>query len=124
MSAQRKNKKMLLIITHSDDDPERANLALAFAAAMVSEEIDLAIVFMFKGVLLAKKGVIETISAPNVTPGKDLLSFIMGSDTMLMACTPCALTHGVNEEELLDGCKLISALTVVPEMNDREVITF
>ena len=118
------DKKMMLIITHADDDPERANLALAFAAAMIADDIDLAIVFMFRGILLAKKGVIETIAAPNVTPGKTLLPIIMEGDVKLMACTPCALTHGVNENELLPGCKLISAATVVPEMKEREIITF
>ncbi len=118
------NKKMMLIITHSDDNPERANLALAFTVAMITEEVDLTLVFMFKGVLMSKKGVIETIAAPNVTPGKDLLPIILESDVQLLACTPCALTYGVKEEELLDGCILISAATVIPEMNDREVITF
>lgn len=117
-------KKFLLVITHADDDPERANLALAFAAAMVADDVDLAVVFMFRGVLLAKKGIIETIAAPNVTPGKDLLPIIMEGDVKLLACTPCALTHGVKENELLDGCRLISAATVIPEMASREVITF
>jgi predicted peroxiredoxin len=117
-------KKMMIIITHADDDPERANLALAFVAAMIAEGIDLAVVFMFRGVLLVKQGIIETIATPNVTPGKDLLPIIMEGDVKLMACTPCALTHGVKEDELLDGCRLISAPTVVPEMQEREVVTF
>ena len=118
------DKKMMLIITHADDDTERANLALAFAAAMIAEGIDLAIVFMFRGVVLAKRGVIENIATPNVTPGKTLLPIIMEGDVKLMACTPCALTHGVRKDELLPGCKLVSAATVVPEMQEREVITF
>ncbi len=117
-------KKMLLIITHADDDPERANIALAFASAIISEDVDLAIVFMFKGVLLAKKGYIETIAEPNISSGKDLLPIILESNAKLMACSPCALTHGVKEDELIDGCQMISALTVVPEMVAREVITF
>jgi predicted peroxiredoxin len=117
-------KKYLLIITHAQDNPERANLALAFAAAMIAEEKDIALVFMFDGVYLARKGVMEAIAAPHVTPGKDLLPVIMEGGAKLMACTPCAMQRGVKEDELLEGCKLISAVTVIPEMAQREVITF
>jgi len=117
-------KKMLLIITHAYDDEERANLALAFAATMIAIEIDLAIVFMLKGVLLARKGGIEAIAAQNVTPGKDLLPIILESKIPLMACTPCTLTHGVKEQDLLDNCRLISAVNVVSEMAEREVVSF
>ncbi|GAB4336945.1 MAG: DsrE/DsrF/TusD sulfur relay family protein [Desulfobulbaceae bacterium] len=117
-------KKFLLIITHAQDDPEKANLALAFAAAMIAEEKDVALVFMFDGVNLARKGVIETIAAEHVTPGKDLLPVILEGGAMLMACTPCAMQRGIKEEDLLDACRLISAVTVVPEMARREVITF
>lgn len=117
-------KKILLIITHADDDAERANLALAFAATMIALEIDLAIVFMFKGVLLARKGGIEAIAGQNIAPGRDLLPIILESKTPLMACTPSTLTHGVKEKDLLDGCQLISAIDVVPEMAEREVISF
>jgi len=117
-------KKFLLIITHAQDNPERANLALAFAAAMIAEEKDIALVFMFDGVYLARKGVMEAIAAPHVTPGKDLLPVIMEGGAKLMACTPCAMQRSVMEDELLEGCKLISAATVIPEMAQREVITF
>ena len=37
------DRKMLLIITHAHDDTERANLALALGASMVSEDYDLTI---------------------------------------------------------------------------------
>ena len=50
------SKKMLVIISHSTDEVDRANLALAFVAAMVSEEIDVSLLLMWEGVLLGKKG--------------------------------------------------------------------
>ncbi|MDH3328515.1 MAG: DsrE family protein [Desulfobulbaceae bacterium] len=119
-----KDNKFLLIITHAQDDQERANLALAFAAAMIAEEKDIVLLFMFDGVYLARKGGIESIAADHVTPGKDLLPVIMEGGAKLMACTPCAMQRGIREEELLEGCRLISAATVVPEMAEREVISF
>lgn len=117
-------KKFLIVLTHAADDPERANLGLAFAAAMIAEEMDVAILFMFDGAYLAKKGEIDSIAAPHVTPAKDLLNIIMEGGPKLMACTPCIMKRGIEESELLDGCQLISAATVIPEMASREVVTF
>ena len=118
------NKKFLLVITHAGDDPERANVGLAFAAAMISENVDVSMVFMFDGVYLMKKGVIDSIASPNVTPAKDLLQIIVDGGAKLMVCMPCVLRRGIAEEDLLEVCTLVNAPSVIPEMQQREVITF
>ncbi len=46
-------KKFMLVITHSTDDQERANSAVALAVSLISENSDLAIFFTFEGALLA-----------------------------------------------------------------------
>jgi predicted peroxiredoxin len=117
-------EKFLMMITHSTDNHERANIALSFAASMISEEHDLAIVFIFEGALLVKKGIADTIEGPNVTPARELMAIIMESDAKLYVCAPCAKTYGVAEEEMLPGVKIVSAPSVVLEMEDRKVVTF
>ncbi len=117
-------KKILMMISHSTDNHERANIALSFAASMISEEYDLAIVFIFEGALLAKKGVAETIEGKNVTPARELMPIILESDAKLYICAPCAKTYGVAEDELLDGVKIVSAPSVIFEFEDREIINF
>jgi predicted peroxiredoxin len=64
-------KKYMVVITHATDDHDRANLALSFAAAMLVDEIDVAVTLMFEGALLGKKGVAETIVGRNITPGRE-----------------------------------------------------
>jgi len=117
-------KKFLILLTHATDDQERANIGLAFAAGMVAEDMDVALVFMFEGVNLMIKGGIDSIAAPNVTPGKDLLEIIMNGGAKLLVCTPCILKRGIQEADLIQGCTLISAASVIPEMASRKVITF
>lgn len=118
------NKKFLVIITHAEDDPERANLGLAFTAALVADDRDVILVTMFDGVYLMKKGVMDLIASPNVTPARDLLKIIIDGGVKLIACTPCVLKRGIQEEELLDGCKLVNAPSVIPEMAQRQILTF
>ncbi len=116
--------KILMIITHSTDNHDKANIALAFAASMLSDEHDLAIAFIFEGVLLAKEGIADTIAGNNMTPAKDLMPLILEENIPLYVCAPCAQTHGVAEEDLIPGAKIVSAPTVVAEMEDRKIVNF
>lgn len=117
-------KKLLVIISHSTDDQDRANLALAFVASMLSDDFDVALLFMWEGALLAKQGVAETIVGRHMTPVKDLFPMILETKPEMMCCAPCAKTMGVAESELIPGVKLITAPTAVAAMKDREVINF
>ena len=49
-------KKYLMVITHSDDDQDRANAAFGMAVSLLSEGADLALFFVFEGAKLARKG--------------------------------------------------------------------
>jgi len=88
------SKKMLVVISHSTDDVDRANLALAFVAAMVGEEIDVALLLMWEGVLIAKKGVAETLEGRNMTPARDLMPIIMEAGIPILVCGPLCQDHG------------------------------
>jgi predicted peroxiredoxin len=118
------SKKVLMMITHSTDDHDRANIALSFAASMISEDYDLAIVFIFEGAMLVKKGVAETIKGRNVAPAKDLMPIILESDAKLYVCGACTQTYGIAEDDMLPGVKIVSAPSVVFEIEDRKIINF
>ena len=42
-------KKHLMVITHSDDDQDRANGVVGMAVSLLSEGADLALFFVFEG---------------------------------------------------------------------------
>ena len=117
-------KKFMVVVTHATDDQDRANLSMAFVAAMIAEDIDVEVLFMFEGVLLAKKGMAETIAGRNMTPLNELMPIITGAGITMYGCGPCLKTHGVSEDEMLEGVKIITAPTAVHAMTDREVVTF
>lgn len=117
-------KKFMVIINHSTDDQDRANLALGFVTAMLVEEVDVAITMMFEGALLGKKGEAEKIVGRNMTPAREIFPLILEHKVPIYVCAPCAKTMGVSEADLVEGAKIVTAPSVVAELHDREVVSF
>ena len=117
-------KKCILIITHSTDDPDRANGAVALAASLLSEEADLVVFFIFAGAHLAKKGVAETIHGRNFAPVADLFPLLLEAKVPLYLCGACAKTYNIAEADLVEGVRIVHIPTIAAQMMDRETITW
>ncbi len=116
-------KKVLLIITHSTDDPDRANAAMALAASLIGEEADLALFFIFEGVKMVRRGVAETIEGRNLTPVRELFPMVLEAGIPIYACSACLKTHEIRETELLTGVQIVAAPTLAAEILQRETVT-
>lgn len=115
-------KKFILQITHSTDDQDRANAAVALAVSLLSEGADLVVFFIFEGAHLAKKGVAETIRGRNFAPVADLFPTLLEEKTPLYLCGACAKTYGITEADLVAGAKIVHIPTIAAEMMERETI--
>lgn len=115
-------KRYLLIVTHSTDDPDRANSAIALAVSLLAQEEDIAIFFTFHGALLAKRGVAETVEGQNFTPVRELFPMLLEAAVPLYLCGACAKTHGIDQADLVPGVKIITLPTLAAEMPARETI--
>jgi predicted peroxiredoxin len=118
------NKKFILIITHSTDDQDRANGAVALAVSLLSEGADLVIFYIFEGAHLAKKGVAETIEGRNFAPVHDLFPMLLEEKVPMFLCGACAKTYNITEGDLVEGVKIAHIPTIAAEMTDRETITW
>ncbi len=118
------SKKFILTITHSTDDQDRANAAVALAASLLSEGADLVIFYIFEGGLLAKKGVAETIRGRNFAPVADLFPLLLEEKVPMFLCGACAKTHGITEADLVAGVKIVHIPTIAAQMLGRETITY
>ena len=117
-------KKIMLVITHSVDDLERANAAIALAASLISEGADLALFFIFEGALMAKKGVAETIEGRHLTPVRELFPMVLEAKIPMYVCGACVKTYGIPEQEIVEGIQITHIPTLAGEMIDRETVTF
>ena len=116
-------KSYLLIITHSTDDQDRANSAVALAVSLLSDGVDLALFFTFHGALLAKKGVAETVAGQEFHAGSGTLpDDPRGEDPALPLRS---LRQDVRDrpDDLVPGVKIITLPTLATEMPSRETIT-
>jgi len=116
-------KSYLLLITHSTDDPDRANSAIALAVSLIGEGVDVALFFTFHGALLAKRGVAETVEGRNFTPVRELFPMILDAKVPLFLCGACARTYDIGQDDLVPGVKIITLPTLAAEMPSRETIT-
>lgn len=118
-------KKILMIITHSSDAPERAAAALSIANAAVAGNRDLVVFALNEGALLVKQGFAETITNQKAFPPiRDLLQSLVTAGQKFYVCSTCAKQFGVAENELLANTNMAGPPTLLELMNEREVLTF
>ncbi|NTV14557.1 MAG: hypothetical protein HGA96_11620 [Desulfobulbaceae bacterium] len=117
-------KKFILTITHSTDDQDRANAAVAMAVSLLSEGADLVIFFIFEGAMLAKQGVAATIHGRNLAPVADLFPTLLEEKVPMFLCGACAKTYGIAEADLVEGAKIVHIPTIAAQMLERESITY
>lgn len=118
------SKKLLMVITHSTDDHDRANGAIGMATSLLGEGADLALFFVFDGAKMARKGVAETIEGDHMTPVRELFPIILQADLPMFVCSACIKKYAIPVEELVDGVQISTLPTIAAEMIDRETIMF
>lgn len=117
-------KKYLMVITHSDDDQDRANGAIGMAVSLLSEGADLALFFVFEGAKMARKGVAETIKGEHMTPVGELFPLVLDAELPMYVCSACVKKYSIPGDEIVAGIKIATLPAVTAEMLDRETIMF
>ncbi len=117
-------KKIMLVITHSTDDQDRSNAAIALAASLISEGADLALFFIFEGAKMARKGVADTIEGRYLTPVRELFPLVLEAKIPIYVCGACVKVYEIPEEEIIDGFLVTHIPTLAGEMMERETLTF
>jgi predicted peroxiredoxin len=117
-------KKYLMVITHSDDDPDRANGAVGMAASLLSEGAELALFFIFEGAKMAHKGIAETIEGDHMPPVRELFPMVLEAELPMYVCGACVKKFNIPEDKIVAGIKIATLPTVTAEMIDRETIMF
>jgi len=117
-------RKYLMVITHSDDDQDRANGAVGMAVSLLSEGADLAFFFVFEGAKMARRGVAETIEGAHMTPVRELFPLVLEAEPQMYVCGACVKKFNIPEGEIIPGIMIATLPSVTAEMLDRETIMF
>ncbi len=109
------SEKLVVIVTESPDNQEKATIPFVMATAAQSMDAEVTIILQADSVLLAKKGVAENVNAPGFMPLKQLLNTFLELKGKLLICTPCVKARGITGDDLIQGSELIAAATVISE---------
>jgi predicted peroxiredoxin len=110
------DEKLVIMVTHGPDDPELATIPFAMAGAAVASDVDVVVGFQGEGCLLAKKGVAETVHAPEFAPLGDLMETVQELGAHMLVCSPCVKSRGLTQDDLVDGAEIVAAGRFVAEV--------
>ena len=109
-------EKMVYIVTHAGEDPERATFPFMLATAAQAMEVEVVVALQGVSVFLAKKGYLEHVVAAGLPALKDLVNSYLESGGKLLICTPCVRDRNIEESDLIEGCELIAAARLNQEI--------
>jgi predicted peroxiredoxin len=109
-------EKLVVMVTHGPDEPELATIPFAMAGAAVASDVDVVMGFQGDGCLLVKKGVAETVAAPEFAPLGGLMTTIQELGGKLLVCSPCVKSRGLTEDDLVEGVEIVAAARFVAEV--------
>lgn len=122
-------KERLYVVTHADDDVDRAALALLLAgidAKKIGKELSgVTIWFTLQGGKLCRKGAAEKLASPifkKFGTVSDILGAAVKAGAKLAACPFCLDYFEVGKAEYLDGLERKGGDYVVAQVGKAEVI--
>lgn len=106
-------EKMVYVLTHGVEDPERCTFPFVLAGAAMAMDIQCTVVIQGSAVFLVKKGILEHIKVPGLRPLKELVENFLENGGEILVCIPCLEERGIEASELIEGATLGKAGKVV-----------
>ena len=103
---------MVVKITHSLDDPERAHIGCNVATVALASGLEVFVFLAIEGVHLARPEVAPQLVVVQAPPLGDLLDALYASATVTV-CTPCATRRGLGPEDFREGTELAGSARFV-----------
>ncbi len=119
------NEKLVIISTIGSENPEKASLPFVLATAAQATDVEVVVILQSASVVLATKGEAEKVNAPDFMPLKELIENYISMGGKLNLCSPCLKSRNIGKEDLIEGCTIIAAGTVVSEvLSAKSVVTY
>jgi predicted peroxiredoxin len=115
--------KVLVILSCGTDNPNRATRALFFAMVANKEGKDTSVFLLDEGVYLAKNGLVENLQAATGDKADDHLTYLQDFEVPIYVCTPCAVSRGITEEDLIEGASMATGDKMISMACESAVIS-
>lgn len=103
---------MVVKVTHSLDDPERAHIACNVAAVALASGLEVHLVLAIEGVHLARPEIPAQVEVADAPPIGDLLDALYAAGSVTV-CTPCATRRGLTADDFRADTQLAGSARFV-----------
>lgn len=115
--------KVLVILSCGTDNPNRATRALFFAMVAQKSGKETSVFLLDEGVYLAKEGMVANVQAATGDKADDHLSYLQEFEVPIYVCTPCAVSRGINEQDLIQGAQMATGDMMIAMACESAVIS-
>jgi predicted peroxiredoxin len=110
-------EQLVIMCMHGPEEPERATIPFVMATAAQASEVSVIMGLQADAVMLAKKGIGDSVAAKGFPPLKDLLAVYLEMGGTLMVCGPCAQSRKIDPNtDLIEGADVVGAATFVEKI--------
>ena len=124
MSNTTSNNGYVFSITHFDNDPDRVAVPLVLANNALAMGQEVLIWVTLEAVQLAKQGASAGLQPKSFPAIEELLQSFREGGGKIGVCPPCAKTHGVTEDELVENASWMGAAAVLEQSQNRQSAWF
>lgn len=107
------SQTLLFHCTHGKEEAERAILPFIVGNVAVTAEQQATIFLTADGVWLATKGYAEQVTKDGFTPLREIMDSFIANGGKIWACGACTKPRGINDADLIDGAKIVTAANLV-----------
>jgi predicted peroxiredoxin len=108
--------QLLVHCTHGREDPERATLAFIVGNVAASADQEVVVLLTIDGVWLATRGYADNIHKEGFPALNEVIASFRDNGGQIWACGTCAKPRGINESQLIEGARIITAAQVVERL--------
>ena len=109
-------EKIVYIVTHGGEDPERASLPFVLANAAQVMEVEAVVALQGTAVFLATDHCLDHVFAAGLPPLRTLVDNFLEAGGRLLVCTPCIKERKIQESQLFKGAIPVAAATLTQEI--------
>ena len=114
---------VLVVLSCGTDNPNRATRALFLATVAHKEGKNVTLFLLDDGVFVARKAIAENIRAATGDACDDHLTYLQANGIPILACTPCAASRQIGEQDLVEGARMATGVELVHLACDAAVIS-
>jgi uncharacterized protein len=105
--------KFVVSLTNAKNDPDKATVGFVVANAAVASGQETVVFLNVEGAYLASNGYADDIHEEGFAPLKQLMDQFVEAGGTLWVCSPCFKKRGLDEENLVEGAKIVGGAKLV-----------